>query len=279
MYKKLREAIGVNEEDDNIKLLKAPKETNEGSFKALRSGAVAQTDLTYWPNDDGFQYLLTIIDIVSRAMDAEPLRSKNSVAIRNGFDKIFARNYLKPTFKILQCDPGAEFQNGLIKDYFNKKNISVRYGRTGRSNQQAIVENIQGVIGKTVGIKMSLAEIRTSKINKKWRRDIPKLIKAYNEEFQKEEKPLQDFLKDPKIPDYKDGKKLLKVGDMVHVKLEHPQSAANEQKQHGTFRHGDLRWTKTKKKIVNILIIPNSYPRYVIEGMQNVSFARSELLL
>ena len=279
MYKRLQESIGVDNKNDNLKLLKAPKETNEGSFKPLREGAIAQTDLTYWPNDDGYLYLLTIVDTVSRAIDAEPLRTKSSVAIRNAFNKIFARNYIKPTFKILQCDPGSEFQNGMIRSYFNGKNISIRYGRTGRHNAQAIIEYYNGVIGKVVGNKMSLSEIETSKVNKRWRRDIPKLIQTLNEEFKKEEKPLQDFLGDVKKPNYKEGKKLLKVGDMVHVKLEQPANIVTEKRFTGRWRVGDLRWTKTKKKIVNVLLLPNSYPRYVVEGLPHSSFSRSELLL
>jgi transposase InsO family protein len=153
------QAIGIPADDVNLKLLKPPKQKEVGSFNyVVTPNAVCQADLTFWPNDHGYQYLLSIVDVVDRSIDAEPLRTKTSIAIKDGFDKIFARNYVKPTFRILQTDPGSEFKNATIKEYFNDKNIVMRYGRTGRHNQQAIIEYYNGVIGKTLNTKMRLSE-------------------------------------------------------------------------------------------------------------------------
>lgn len=281
MYKRLFEAVGIDTNNENLKLMKAPQKDEEGAFKnkTLRAGAVCQADLTFWSNDDGFKYLLTIVDNVDRSIDAEPLRSKDSTAIKNAFNKIFARDYIKPTFKILQTDPGSEFKNAVIRRYFEEKNISMRYGRTGRSNQQAIIEHYNGIIGKVIGNSVGLSEIETGRLNRRWRGKIPDLIKTLNDEYRKSEPSLDEFLKPVKQSTYKDGKTLLKIGTLVHVKLEQAASTATGEKEHGRFRQGDLRWTKEKHKIVNILMIPNSYPRYIVEGFPTTSFSRREIIL
>src|SRR5687768_3329336 len=85
MHKRLQQAIGVDTTDDKLKLLQAPKKDKDvGSHQVLTANAVCQTDITYWPSDHGYKYLLTIVDNVDRSIDAEPLKAKDSVAIKNG---------------------------------------------------------------------------------------------------------------------------------------------------------------------------------------------------
>jgi hypothetical protein len=275
MYKSLLRAVQVNPDDKNIKLLEPKKDKEVGNFSALTENAVAQADLTYWPTAPGnLRYVLTIVDIVSRAIDAQAIRNKDQTSVKNAFTKIFSRNRVKPNFKILQVDPGAEFLNEEIKSYFHEKNISIRYGRTGRHNQQAIVEYYQGVVGKVLNTKMSLKELETNKRNISWVKELEQVIAELNKKYKREPKPLSHHLQGPKISRHKT---MLRIGQDVHYKLEEPRNIVTNEKFHGRFRHGELRFSKNPAKIVNILHTANSYPRYVIAGFPKMSFSRDEL--
>jgi hypothetical protein len=69
----------------------------------------------------------------------------------------------------------------------------------------------------------------------------------------------------------------LNEGDLVHVKLEEPRNIVSGAKFHGQFRHGELRWTKERHIVEQVLIYNNSYPRYKIEGFPGITFSRYDL--
>ena len=53
---------------------------------------------------------------------------------------------------------------------------------------------------------------------------------------------------------------------------------------HGTFRQGDLRWSKEKYKVAWVYLNPQQPPLYAVENMEgklleNVCFIKSELKL
>ncbi len=274
MFQDLLKAVG-GKGHENAKLLEKQPNKEPGHNEVFQKNAVCQCDLTYWPaNPRGYKYLLGLVDVVDRSYDAEPLRFKTGTHIVEAFKRIFERNYIKPNFKILQCDPGAEFMNNQMKEYFNNKGISIRYGRTGRSNQQGSIEYMNKVVAKVLNSKMTLNELAEGKRDIKWTDGLRILIKKLNDDYKGEEKKISHFLEDVKR--WKK-KPLLKVGDMVHAPLEEPRDALTSKKFHGNFKTGELRYEKEKRKIVNVLLLPNSYPRYVLEGLPKVSFSSSEL--
>ena len=63
--------------EDNIvtNLTKAPKKdkgVNMPNTLAGKKHAVHQMDLLFLPEDDGYRYALVVVDVATRAMDAEP---------------------------------------------------------------------------------------------------------------------------------------------------------------------------------------------------------------
>jgi len=73
-------------------LIKIPKEepkavmphtTVTGKFNT------EQADLLFLPEDEGYKYLLVVVDIATRLCDAEPLKSKESKVVAKAIQRIF----------------------------------------------------------------------------------------------------------------------------------------------------------------------------------------------
>ena len=73
-------------------------------------------------------------------------------------------------------------------------------------------------------------------------------------------------------------KQILTIGSKVHVILEKPRDAQDNQLS-GKFRTGDYRFDKVAHKITNRIYNMSGNPlRYVVDGYPNVTFSRSELV-
>jgi hypothetical protein len=86
----------VPTKDSNLTM---PHTTEEEKY------AVEQADLLFLPDDDGFKYLLVVVDVATRLTDAEPLKSKESKVVLKAMQKIFKRKILKIP-KRLEVDAG-----------------------------------------------------------------------------------------------------------------------------------------------------------------------------
>ena len=97
MNKILKELKMLREENENSlvkNLIKAPlKEPRDvmPHTNAPKENAVQQADLLFLPNDDGYRYLLVVVDIATRKVDAEPLKSKESKEVKKAMEKIYRR--------------------------------------------------------------------------------------------------------------------------------------------------------------------------------------------
>ena len=60
-----------------------------------------QADLLTMPNDQGYKYILVVVDIATNKTDAEPLKDKNANNVLNGIKKIYQRGILKKPKKLL----------------------------------------------------------------------------------------------------------------------------------------------------------------------------------
>ena len=81
-----------------IKMMKAPPKdegVNMPKFYVPVKNAVHQVDLLFLPTDrGGFKYLLVCVDVFSRKVDCQPLKSKSATAVLNGIKKIYSRSTL-----------------------------------------------------------------------------------------------------------------------------------------------------------------------------------------
>jgi transposase InsO family protein len=115
--------------EDAYSLLKPTRQTFP------RSRVIVNTIDSMWDGDladvsnisshnDGFKFLLVLIDIFSRYLFILPLKSKQHQSIINGLKLIFQRGR-KPT--TLRTDKGSEFKNRWFKAFLKQENVNILY--------------------------------------------------------------------------------------------------------------------------------------------------------
>ena len=173
-----------NQELFNLyKIPKKDKELNQTHFQNYEPMKVQQADILYLPEDKGYKYALVVTDIGTRLTDAKPLKSKSSTEVVKAFENIYSGNILKKPKKI-ESDQGTEFKGELTK-YLKKNNIYIRYGKTNRHKQQAIVERKNQTIGTALSKRMQAQELLTNEVSTEWKDDLPKVINAINRKAKK----------------------------------------------------------------------------------------------
>jgi hypothetical protein len=254
-------------------LLTRPKRDTEDETPHIQvsgKNIVQQADLLFLSNDMGFKYCLVVVDLGSRLTDAEPLKSHTASAVLNGFKKIYARKILKIPER-LEVDPGSEFK-GVTKKYFEDNGTYIRYGKAGRSRQQALVERRNQTIGNILLKKQLEKEISTNKVNKQWKKELPSIIKSLNKSYKiKEFEPVSEV---PIIT--KSNSEILMEGDKVRVVLDKPEDYFGN-KLPGSFRSADIRWSKKVHTIETVLLRPGYPPMYIVKGLPHVSYTKKQL--
>jgi transposase InsO family protein len=277
-------AVGINKEDQSVKLTQAPpiKKNERGKFMVFKKFAVVQADLIYMrKSKKGFEYILVVVDVATRVIDAAPLRGRQSEDVIEGFEQIFKRNYITTDIVCLYTDPGSEFKNDNFHKYMKEKGIDVRHTMTARKGQMGIVEYYNTFFTSTIGTKMTSDELFSGAPSDEWEDMIPKIVKVLNEEQNVKEPKLAEFFKPPRttLAELNDR---LEVGTVVHVRLQQPiNHMVTDRKERlvGDFRHGDLRYEKTVTTVTNVIILPNQPIRYKVAKYNNVTFIRKELLV
>lgn len=89
------------------------------------------------PFNDGSNWLLTCIDILSKCAWVIPLLNKTGVSVKAGFETIFKQSNRVP--EKLQTDQGKEFDNAVCQKYFKSLNINHFYALSSES-KCAVIE-------------------------------------------------------------------------------------------------------------------------------------------
>ena len=122
------------------------------------------------PHNDGYKYILVVIDIFSRYAWAEPVKTKSPQHVKPAFEKIFAKG--RKPFKI-QTDQGLEFESKTMKDFFASHGIEQFSVKS--QFKAAIVERLN----KT--LKNKMWAYLTHSNSRKWVKILPLLVRAYNQ--------------------------------------------------------------------------------------------------
>ena len=238
-------------------------------FQRVEPNVYQQADLLFLPNDKGYKYALTVVDVGSDQADAEPLKTKEQDEVIRAFETIYKRGYIKYP-KVMQVDSGTEF-GSKVKNFFQSKKIGYRVAQAGRHRQQAKVERWNQIIGTALMKRMSAQELLTEETSRAWVQDLPVLIKVLNK------KKAQDLKETYKPPDNKlkcegDSCDVLSIGTKVRVALEKPVQVAknaNDSKPIGKFRSGDIRFGRDIRTIKEVLLKPNSPPLYMVNKIED----------
>lgn len=224
-------------------------------------------------------YLFVVVDLADNSFDIEPLQNKTAENVLSAFKTMIKRPYIKLPKASIRSDNGGEFM-GVFHKFLYDNNILHKVGLAGRHKQTANVENLNKTLGGLFNGYMNGKEIQTKKQYNNWDDIVGIVRKDLNEIRTIKLEPLEDYAKESiqNMPDYKP-KPLYKVGDVVHYKLDTPQNALGHKQPTEKFREGDYRWSVVPKKIVKVIYMTdNPYYRYLLEGMDNVSYSENELM-
>ena len=98
-----------------------------------------------YPKNNGFQFILSVIDVFSRYTFLEPSKEQTSLSISKCFDKIIKREKIKPKYII--CDNGGEFEKD-FSAYCKAHDIIIRLNRAYSPQANGIVERSNKEIRK-----------------------------------------------------------------------------------------------------------------------------------
>lgn len=233
--------------------------------------AVQQADILFLPNDDGYKYLLVVVDIATRRVDAEPLKSKESNEVKKALQKIYKRKVLKSPLR-LEVDAGKEFE-GAFKTYYNKL-FDIVKKIAGRHRQQSVVETKNFQIGKILNTRMLVEEMNNNDVSRSWVDILPDVIKLMNKYLS--HKAVDTNVDEP-IKTNAFTANVLPIGTKVRVQLDNPKSYIDDKALSGKFRAGDIRWTKTTHTITQIYLRPAQPPMYQLDNNKRVAYTKYQL--
>jgi hypothetical protein len=220
----------------------------------------------------GYRYLLVVIDIATSKIDVEPYKYKYAFIVRDCLKRIFKRKILKEPY-LLEVDAGKEFA-GDFKDFFEKR-FQIRVKQAGRHRQQAVVEGMNSLISKVIQTRMLSEELINKEIAREWVVDLPNIVKYINKHYSHD--PPKDQGDDVGIRGHGRSLEMLPEGTLVRYQLDHPVDATGDKKLHGSFRVGDIRFSKQVLPITQIYLRPNAPITYKVGDNGNVAYTRNQL--
>lgn len=124
----------------------------------------------YSKQNNGYRYLLTVIDTFSKYAWAIPIKSKTAESVSQAFHSIFEKSKRHP--KNLQTDHGKEFYNKIFADLMKKYDIN--HYSTFSTLKASIVERFNRTLKERMWKEFSLNG------NYKWLELIDKIVLQYN---------------------------------------------------------------------------------------------------
>ena len=149
-----------------------------------RNRMVASYENEHWQADlvdmsafaaqnDGYNFILTIIDVFSKKAQAIPIKQKNSASMVKAFRHAFRNGHPQ----ILYTDKGTEFLNRPLQDYFKKIQTIHYTSRPTSKVKAAVVERFNRTV------KSRMFRYFTSRGHRKYLDILPELMKNYNNSF------------------------------------------------------------------------------------------------
>ena len=249
------------------KLLRRPRKIDKNEMRHFPVGGkpneLHQIDTLHMPDDEGYNYMTVIVDVNTRKLDAEPLKSMEAQETAKAIQTIYERGILRKP-KNVQTDAGTEFKKE-TGQYFRDNHIHHRVGKTARHKQQGIVENRNGTIARKLFARMTRQELITGKTSTEWVDYLGDVIAKMN----RKSRALVDSLKEKRAQEEKDKKDVkypveFGIGDKVRVIAEEPRDVVSGKREVGSkFRATDLRWDP-EIRIVKDMILDGQIPLYVL---------------
>lgn len=126
---------------------------------------------TYSEYNEGFKYILCVIDVFSKYAFARSMKNKKPETVRECFESIFAEANATP--RHIQTDKGTEFISKHVQQYFQERGINY-YTTNNPDIKASIVERFQRTL------KMRMWRYFTHKNTYKYIDILQDLLFAYN---------------------------------------------------------------------------------------------------
>jgi hypothetical protein len=268
--------IGLKKKDRIDNLFQIPKKDNRQNMPHFESypGNDQQADLLYLPTDKGFKYALVVVDIATGVTDAEPLKTKTSQEVKEGFKKIYMRKKLKFPNR-LSVDNGTEFK-GVVAIYFDQHDVLIRRGEPYRHRQQALAESRNKTISTALFKRMTAQEELTGEVSTHWIKDLPKVIDSINKSIAKRKPKVY-----PDVPTCSgDSCILLPLHAKVRASLSEPISNITGAHESGRFRATDIRFNPKIRTVTQRLLRPGQPPMYLLDtkpGEKIIAYTKNQL--
>lgn len=179
-----------------------------------------QADLIDLPKlsdaNNGYRYILSVIDIYSRYGWLIPTKNKDGNSIQKAFQEIFRDN--QPPSETLTTDSGTEFTNKTVQALLAKEEVKHYTSQTGDHNRLGMIERFNRTV------KTLLARYMSATGSRNWVNVLPLIAKNYNNQVHSstDMKPSEVKEGDIKLSTEQNPKALEKyedfnVGDKVRI--------------------------------------------------------------
>ena len=121
--------------------------------------------------NDGYKYLLTIVDTLSKKAWVRPLKVKTAAAVAEAFKDVFETDGRVP--RKLRTDKGLEFRGRAVQDLLRQR--KVHYFTSNNETKEAVVERFNRTL------RSRLWRYFGATNDFRYVEALPQLVKAYNE--------------------------------------------------------------------------------------------------
>ena len=131
----------------------------------------------YEKENDGYCYMLNVIDTFSKYVWSKPLKKKDGKCVSKAFEEII-KDALKIGHKspnLLHTDKGLEFINQNFKDVLTKYNIKLYH--TENEEKSSIIERYNRTQNEKMKVQFEINK------NFRWIDILPKIVKQYNDSY------------------------------------------------------------------------------------------------
>ena len=238
--------------------------------KFLRNPIIVETIDQQWEADlvdmqefkkhnNGFRFILNVIDCLSKYAWAIPLKDKTADSICEGFKKIF----LERRFPIyIRTDQGKEFLNKKFKQFLKELGVH-HFTSKNKDIKCAIVERFNRTL------KTRMHKFFTAKGTRNWIKNLDDFVAAYNDSFHRTIKRTPNQAMESKNDDlFKtiygvDNVEQIKSKKASNLEINDDVRLAYDKKPFDKSYYPN--WTDVKEKIKDISIKPNK-PMYKLEN-------------
>ncbi len=227
----MKTSKSTNVKEDIARELHTParRNYNRRHVKVVGFKDLFQADLVemipYSNVNDGYKYILTVIDVFSKFAWARPVLKKDAKSVTNAMRSILSctqerKKFLKPP-KFLQTDAGKEFYNFQFQNMLTNEFGTTLY-RTFSIKKASVVERFNRTLKTKMWVKFS------SQGSHRWIDLLPNLILNYNNSIHRtikmkpsdvkkcdEEKLKEIHFFNHRLP--RCGKVKCKIGDYVRI--------------------------------------------------------------